>query len=356
MAWYSFITDPFGQKTAASNLESSINTANSQNNNESIPQLQQRLSSQNNVPVSNAAVQSSTPAISSLDQLEQQAISNIPSGPSSSELDAAFSPLFQSLSEAESNRRAEATEASGMIDKYRTEDLAALEKNRSGLDESIKTESQELYNTRTSALSEARRALSGLKQQAMAGFGAGSSTGGAVMELAGEQFARNQGQIEQLNLTNQRKLSEYALSVRNYYDQEETRIRRESESQMMAIQQQLRQSLEQISSQRYSLQSQKQQAQMNLVQQAREAVAEIKNQVLSQKINLQVWREQQNEMLNQAYTSIKSQEVDVPTNLFDDTLASNITSIGSTSKNTYSPAIRSLINNDDEYADLIYTA
>ena len=124
----------------------------------------------------------------------------------------------------------------------------------------------------------------------------------------------------------------------------------------MAIQQQLRQSLEQISSQRYSLQSQKQQAQMNLVQQAREAVAEIKNQVLSQKINLQVWREQQNEMLNQAYTSIKSQEVDVPTNLFDDTLASNITSIGSTSKNTYSPAIRSLINNDDEYADLIYTA
>lgn len=108
-----------------------------------------------------------------------------------------YSNSLNALTDSQKMFEGQAVEANKGIDEQ-----AALA--RSAYDQAL-TKSKEVYATQTEDLgseqrslqSESIRAYNALKQQGMTLYGGGSSTGGAISELIGQQFIRTSGQLRE---------------------------------------------------------------------------------------------------------------------------------------------------------------
>lgn len=181
----------------------------------------------------------------------------------------AYQPAIAALGEIESGAKASTQESlSKMMRDYESylADMAGEETNlRAG-----QTEQERLVaESGRSAVDEARRMYNLTVQQARSRFGAGSSAGPAAMEIASQEFARQQGRLGQTAINAQQALSLEAGRLNTYISQKKNdllRWKNESEAQVNAN---LKATLDNIALRRGELESAKAAARVNAINQAR---------------------------------------------------------------------------------------
>lgn len=108
---------------------------------------------------------------------------------------------------------------------------------------------QSFQGSQESAAASAQRAYQGLQQQAQAGYGAGSSAGGALGDLAAQQFALNQGQLQQqqgagqLEFANEKSqvgqfIAQKGADLSNWLNEAKLQINQNFQAQISAVNQQ----------------------------------------------------------------------------------------------------------------------
>lgn len=184
------------------------------------------------------------------------------------EIEKIYSPGIQNLANLERNAQEQYGSA---VDSTEKAYQQALEHSRQGYEQNltaINDNQTELSQSKKSALEDAIRAYNALDQARQARFGAGSSAGQAVGELARTEFFRQQGGIE-TQFVNQvrdltRQKSALSLQQKQYEDQNEL----QKNEALSALKSELNQKLSQIQASRGELESAKAAARLNVVQDA----------------------------------------------------------------------------------------
>ena len=153
----------------------------------------------------------------------------------SADIESAYSPGLSALGEVEASARgAETTNLARVGTEYQ-DYLKQQELEETGL-RAGQTEQERLFGETTrSAADEARRAYAALVQQGRSKFGAGSSVGPAVGEIAAQEFARTQGKLGQVATAGQQALALESGRLNTFISQKKSDIdkwKRDAEAQI----------------------------------------------------------------------------------------------------------------------------
>ena len=156
-------------------------------------------------------------------------------GEVSADIESAYSPGLSALGEVETSARAgETTNLARVGEEYQGY-LKQQGLEETGL-RAGQTEQERLFGETTrSAADEARRAYAALVQQGRSKFGAGSSVGPAVGEIAAQEFARTQGKLGQVATAGQQALALESGRLNTFISQKKSDIdkwKRDAEAQI----------------------------------------------------------------------------------------------------------------------------
>lgn len=138
------------------------------------------------------------------------------SNPWENEISNAYGPALSALNDLERMLGQNKTENLSGVGLTYGEGQAAIGNEQKELEGNLSTQNQNLETGLQSALAEAVRYYNGLKQQSMARFGQGSSTGGAVSELAYQEFLRNSGKLQNSFAQGSAQLAQEGVKLQNY--------------------------------------------------------------------------------------------------------------------------------------------
>lgn len=153
------------------------------------------------------------------------------------------------------------------------QDIGIEEKNLLG---STDTEQGKFDQVLRSALSDAIRAFNALQQQAKARFGAGSSAGQAVGELAQQEYFRQQGAVQQKGVEGTAQFAEEKAKIGQFVTQKKRDLDQFKQEALDTLTKNLRDTMGAINARKGDLEINKQQARLSALMEARskaEAIA-----------------------------------------------------------------------------------
>ena len=203
-------------------------------------------------------------------------------------LDAAYDPAIRYLNDLERTTREQNTaDIAGINERYGTY-AGRLPAEQAQGEAEIASQEQLLGESQRSAYDQAIRAYNALRQQGGAKFGAGSSTGGALGELATQEFFRNQGQIGQKGVEATQQINVQKQKLSDYIKQKGEDLRFQKEDAIAQLNKALQQGLQQIGASRTNTEQGKAQAKLQLIQSAMETqrAIEAQDRELKQQIAL----------------------------------------------------------------------
>lgn len=184
------------------------------------------------------------------------------------EINNQFNNTMNFLNQQEGNVRSEYDSSVNLSNKSFDQ---ALNQSQQGYQQNVKAleaNEIELQQQYRSALENAIRARNTLEQQRLSRFGGGSSAGGAVSELIGQETQRQMGGIEQTYINQARTIKQgmenLALTQKQYEDQ----LGLQKESALQELKAQLNSRLGQIQVARGEAESGKSQARLSVIQQS----------------------------------------------------------------------------------------
>jgi hypothetical protein len=99
-----------------------------------------------------------------------------------------------------------------------------ISNEQSDLEKALALQGNQITQGAQSGYSDAIRAYNALKQQGMSRYGGGSSTGGAISELIGQQFLRTTGQARQATENARQQLGLEMGKVQTYISQKKSEV------------------------------------------------------------------------------------------------------------------------------------
>lgn len=176
-----------------------------------------------------------------------------------------------------------------------------------------------LTNNLNSALADAVRYYNNLKQQSQALYGRGSSTGGAVNDLAQQAFLKNQGQLQNTAQQGFQAIQEQGTKLQNYIQDKTNQLgqwKRDAEQQ---IRDNFTNAINSINTQKGMIEANKTNAKLAALQQAQAEAQRISEADTSFKQQLGTWAVQQAQTA--AQRSFTPQEI---ASIYNDMLGQNL--------------------------------
>lgn len=251
---------------------------------------------------------------------------SIPSGPSDAELDAIYNPLISALDSQIGTARESAEGQKKLATQYRDDQLSNLGTKKEQELTTLEGQQDEFQGNLRSALEDAVRSYKALDQQARSRFGAGSSAGEAVGELARQEFFRNQGSLQKEEVRELGKIRQAKTAINLFFVEEEQRLNRDAQTRLTQIEDALRDTINGINTQRAGLESDRASKRLQALQQARVDAAQIQNQLLSEKRALDTWKTQQDYLLKQNLEQVSAQNYQFDPNAISQPTTSEISS------------------------------
>lgn len=215
-----------------------------------------------------------------------------PSVPSDSEISSIYNPIFDSLNAQEAAAKELSQGAEKLVGDQSASAITNLTKSFGAKQEEYKLEEDAVNRNLASALAEAVRSYNALSQQGKSRFGGGSSAGQAVGELVQQQYFKNQGELQQTTMNEMSKLNSARRTAQLFYESEKQRIQDETNAKLLAIRQQLSDTLMQIGANRATTEAQKSQMRQDALNRVVDFSKNIQNQIASQKLALEAWKQQ----------------------------------------------------------------
>jgi hypothetical protein len=188
------------------------------------------------------------------------------SGPSQSDIDSAFAPLYDTYKQAEDTLRGGYSEDIGNVDKRYGNYNKQYEEERGRLTGEVTDKQTDFQTTLRSALQDAVRSYNALKQQKMSRFGGGSSAGEAVGELASQEYFKQQGNVQQEGLRGEREFAKEFANIGQFIAQKKSELDMWKEESLTELKKNLNTQLANIQAQRNQTESDKAQARISIVQ------------------------------------------------------------------------------------------
>lgn len=239
--------------------------------------------------------------------------------------DEIYNPIFASYNEAE--RVLRENELPTQLSRVNNDAANLMQNLTTQRDEGltdVKTQQQTLDKQKMSAFDAAVRSYNALQQQARVRFGQGSSVGSAANDILSQEFARNQGQIENTYAENFGKLQTYQGQIIKRFNDESIRIERDKQSAISEVNSKFAQAMAQINSQRAMAESEKAARKVQMLQDAIARSNQIADNFKMQQQSLEIWKQQQNYQLTQGYNQLNQQRYVTPANAIAAPQASTI--------------------------------
>jgi len=233
-----------------------------------------------------------------------------PSQPSydyTAEINSIFNPSYGALQQQENALYGQKQTAIDTLTEQSRQLQEALDTNVGQVNKDVEKNKQELYQGRSSALDQARRAYNASLQQGRSNLGAGSSAGGAVSEIIGQEYQRGHADIEKAYANNMGAIVDYSQRVQEYSMQQAQKIQNELGLGLKSINDEFSSRMAGIAMDRASLESAKAQMRMDLLREAQsrtQQLAAARDQAL---YDLQDWNQRQKAMVNQGITEVNNQ-------------------------------------------------
>lgn len=224
-------------------------------------------------------------------------------------LDEVFNPLFKSLEGQEGIANSQYSDALNQIAQEQQLGINRLNTQKTDQETDFANDQTTFEQQKDSAMREAVRYVNALKQQGAARFGGLNSAGMAVNDITNQEFLRNQGKIQQSFSDQMLKLSDNRAKFNRYMTDAFDQFNLQVETKKKEAQAELNSRLAQIRNTKYSLESQKAQAQIGEIQKHQANIDAINNQVVAAKIQLALWSYQADQMQKQQYNQIISNYV-----------------------------------------------
>lgn len=219
-------------------------------------------------------------------------------------LDEVFNPLFKSLEGQEGIANSQYSDALNQIASEQQLGINRLNTQKTDQETDFANDQTTFEQQRESAMREAVRYVNALKQQGAARFGGLSSAGMAVNDITNQEFLRNQGKIQQSFSDQIMKLSDNRAKFNRYMTDAFDQFNLQVETKKKEAQAELNSRLAQIRNTKYSLESQKAQAQIGEIQKHQANIDAINNQVVAAKIQLALWSYQADQMQKEQYSNL----------------------------------------------------
>lgn len=188
-----------------------------------------------------------------------------------------YAPALAAADQAEQNVRTGATEDIDALDKR----ISQAEKNYMTQQDQLLADTageEDAFNkTLRSALSEAMKSYNALQQQGRSRFGAYSSAGQAIGELARQEFFKQQGNVQSKGVEGAADFAKERGRIKSFIGQKIDDLKLYKEEAMTEIQKNLRDQLAQISARRGDIEANKTQDKMNLLADARNQIKAIQD-------------------------------------------------------------------------------
>lgn len=241
------------------------------------------------------------------------------SGPSQAEVDAAFNPQLDILNQQENYYRTQELPGTlADIETNRTKLQGELTDQRKQADIDSALQQNTLATNRQSALDDAYRVRNALAQQSRVRFGANSSAGMAVNDIANQETMRQQGGIERVYAGQLGELLNKQTQLYTYLSKRKTDIDDQAQGLIKEANNAFTRKLMEINAARGQVASAKAQMKMDLLAQTNAMVNNIKQAKFAAELQLTTWREQQEQALKMEYDNLnKSFVIDTSSNIFN---------------------------------------
>lgn len=209
-----------------------------------------------------------------------------------SEIDSIYNPLNQALSnyqsELEKQRPIAIEEAKNQSVVTGNELDRSLNEYASNRDTAQKTV-QDQYR---SAYDQAVREANNLKQSGMSRFGGGSSTGGAISELLGQQFMRGSTQIKNTMLQGINQAFAYYENASKFVNDKKLELNQALATEVKKLNSLYDQKRQEVEVQKYANDSAKQAARVDMLREQMANSQTLANQKNAAELELSIWKEQ----------------------------------------------------------------
>lgn len=186
----------------------------------------------------------------------------------SQQINDAYNPTmdyFNKLQgQLEGNRQSDINDVNNRYQTYldrlpteKAQSEADIQRNETGVNQQL-----------TSAYDQAVRAYNALSQKGIARFGAGSSAGQALGELANQEFLRNQGNVSNQGIQSAQQFAAQRQKLNDYITQKAEDFRLQKDDALKQLDRNLQQSLNQINASRAQTEQAKAQMKLQAIQTA----------------------------------------------------------------------------------------
>ena len=203
-----------------------------------------------------------------------------------SQLDAIYNGYLSSLDQMASNANTTFGEQEKQLNDQVNTQSTQLDTQKGQLLDDTQTSENRYNDTLRSAYEDAVRSYNALAQQARARFGRGSSAGGAVGELAQQEFFRQQGQLQQKGVQGAEDFGKERIKINTYITDQLNQLTLYKNQAMDQLRQSLRDQLASIDAKKTEVQSNKARDKMALLQQAVSTAQSIADQERTQQRNI----------------------------------------------------------------------
>lgn len=216
-----------------------------------------------------------TPGITT--QAQVSSPSNDGGGDGGGDISDAYAPALQAIAEAENALRGNANAQEESVGRNYQSSLDQTNTESAQLKTETSQRQDQFNKQLRSAYENAVRAYNALNQQKIAKFGGGSSAGGAVGELAQQEYFKQQGNINDQQSQGDLQFSNEFSKIGSYIGKKLTDLDNWKKDTMSQIQQNLSSALAEISARRGDVESNKTRDKLALLQSARDRVAAVQD-------------------------------------------------------------------------------
>ena len=267
-------------------------------------------------------------------------------------LDSVYNPLFDQLGQYENQARTDYQSQQDLLKQEEQNNLDALATNKQQTNENIVSQQKTLDEQKQSALSQAIRDFNALNQRGMAQFGQGSSAGGAMNAISREEYFRQQGNMNKTYAGEFDKIRQYQNQVDSFFINEDKDLRLKTSQALQTAQSNFNNNMNQINSQRATLQSQKSQQIVAAKQQYQAALDKISVDRQNQAYALEIYKQQLDMQVQAQLKGLSSQAYTTPDNTFaNDVINPFVTTDNSSNLQTMLPT-KKTTKNLDEWSQL----
>lgn len=208
------------------------------------------------------------------------------------EIDSIYNPLDQALNnymaEMEKQRPISIEEANNQAAISGSE----LDRSLTEYAQNRDTAQQGLQGNFNSAYSQAVRDYNSLKQSAMSRYGGGSSTGGAVSELMGQEFLRGTGDLRQTLMSGIAQAFTYYNNASKFVGDKKLELQSALATETKKINALFDEKRTAIEAQKYQNESAKQAARLDILREQIANTQNLANAKYAADLELQIWQQQ----------------------------------------------------------------